>query len=72
MPDSKRLWTDDDIAKLQRMAGKIPAKQLAAELGRTLGATSVVASRLGVSLRIWRAGRRVKAEGEDASLIQSD
>jgi hypothetical protein len=44
-------WTEDDIAKLKRMAGKVPAKDIAAELGRTRGATVVEASKLRISLR---------------------
>jgi hypothetical protein len=70
MPYRKRAWTEDDIAKLKTMAGKMPAQQIAAELGRTLGATNVEASKLGLSLRIRRASRRVKAEAEDASLTR--
>ena len=72
MPDSKRAWTEENIARLKTMAGKIPAKQIAAELGRTLGATAIEASKLGLSLRLRRAGRRVKTEVEDPSLTQSD
>jgi len=72
MPDPKRAWTEENIARLKTMAGKIPAKQIAAELGRTPGATAIEASKLGLSLRLRRAGRRVKAEVEDASLTQSD
>ena len=45
-------WTEDDIAKLKAMAGKEPGPRIAAELGRTLGATYVEASKLGLSLRI--------------------
>ena len=44
-------WTEDDIAKLKRMAGKVPAKDIAAELGRSRGATVVEASNLRISLR---------------------
>jgi hypothetical protein len=57
MPDFKR-WTEGDIAKLKSMAGKVPAKQIAAELSRTVGATAVVACRLGLSLRTQRAGQK--------------
>jgi len=42
-------WTEDDIAKLKRMAGKVPAKDIAAELGRSRGV--VEASKLRISLR---------------------
>ena len=49
MPHSKRAWTEDDIAKLKSMAGKVPWEGLAAELGRSRGA--LAACDLGVSLR---------------------
>jgi hypothetical protein len=51
MPRTKRTWTESDIAKLKSMAGKIPAKEIAAELGRTPGAINVEASKLRISLR---------------------
>jgi hypothetical protein len=51
MPDTKRPWSEDDIAKLKSMAGKFPTKEIAAELGRSVGATVVEASKLKVSLR---------------------
>ena len=54
MPDSRRPWSEDDIAKLKSMAGKLPAKEIAAELGRSPGATVVEASKLGLSLRTHR------------------
>jgi hypothetical protein len=31
MPYGK--WTDDDVAKLKNLAGKVPARDIAAELG---------------------------------------
>jgi len=43
MPKSKRRWNEDDIAKLKALAGKEPGDRIAAELGRTLGATAVQA-----------------------------
>ena len=51
MPDNRRSWTETDIAKLKSMAGKLPAKEIAAELGRSRGATLVEASKLKISLR---------------------
>ena len=51
MPDHRRVWTEDDIAKLKSMAGKLAIREFAAELGRTPGATAVEASKLKVSLR---------------------
>jgi len=46
MPDTRRPWSEDDIAKLKSMAGKLSARDIAAELGRSLGATVVEASKL--------------------------
>ena len=51
MPDNRRTWTEDDITKLKSMAGKLALREIATRLGRTPGATAVVASRLKVSLR---------------------
>lgn len=33
MPERKGGWTDNDIAKLKSLAGKLPGRDLAAELG---------------------------------------
>jgi hypothetical protein len=52
----KRVWTDDEIAKLRSLAGKIPVKDIAAELGRSPSAVAVEACKLGLSLR-WRGPR---------------
>jgi hypothetical protein len=35
----RRRWSADDMAKLQSMGGKVPAAQIAAELGRGLAGT---------------------------------
>lgn len=51
MPDNRRSWIEADIAKLKSMAGKLPAKEIAAELDRSRGATLVEASKLKISLR---------------------
>ena len=54
----RRRWSADDMAKLQSMAGKYPAKHIAAELGRGLSATMVKAHQLRISLRMkHREGR---------------
>ena len=45
MADNRRVWTEDDIAKLKSMAGRLTLKDIAAELGRSKGATAVVASK---------------------------
>ena len=68
MPDSRRAWTEDDVAKLETMAGKIPLRQIAAELGRTVAATVVQASKLGISLRTQRRGVRAEANADESSL----
>jgi hypothetical protein len=46
-----RPWSEEDIAKLKRMAGRRPARDITIELGRSVEATVVVASRLKLSLR---------------------
>ena len=46
-----RAWTENDIAKLKGLAGKLPVKDIAAELGRSPGATILEAHKLGLSLR---------------------
>ena len=51
MPESRRAWKEDDIAKLKAMAGKVPGERIAAELGRTLGALAVKACELRLTLR---------------------
>ena len=70
MPKSKRAWREDDVAKLKAMAGKEPRERIAAELGRTLGATAVQASKRGLSLRIKRPSRDTKAD-KDVALAAS-
>ena len=50
MSDSRRLWSEDEIARLKSMAGRFPAKEIAAELGRSSGAVFVEASKLKISL----------------------
>ena len=52
----RRRWSAHDLAKLQNMARKYPAKQIAAELGRGLSATMVKAHQLRISLRMKRHG----------------
>ena len=50
MPDSRRPWSEDDIAKLKSMAGRFRAREIAAELGRSPGAVFVEASKLKIPL----------------------
>jgi hypothetical protein len=51
-----RRWTADDIAKLKNLAQKEPCSTLAAQLGRSVGATAVKAHQLGISLKVPRQG----------------
>jgi hypothetical protein len=67
MPEFRRAWKEDDIARLNARAGKIPVEQIAAELGRTVGAIAVEASKLGLSLRTQPRGRRTKAVVDGAT-----
>jgi hypothetical protein len=46
----RRPWSEDDVAKLRSMAGRLTTKEIAAELGRTPQATMVEASKLKISL----------------------
>ena len=57
MPNATRRWSDDEIAKLKDMAQRKPPADIAAALGRSVGATSVKAHQLKVSLRMVRGGR---------------
>jgi hypothetical protein len=58
MPHSKRAWTEDDIAKLKSMAGKVPWEGITAVLARSRGALAVKSCELGISLRTKpRAGK---------------
>jgi hypothetical protein len=68
----KHAWTDEDIARLKSLAGKMPATQIAAELGRTYAALIVEASKLGISLRHLRRDGSVQTSAENASLIQAE
>jgi len=66
MPRSRRVWKEDDIAKLKAMAGKLPSERIAAELGRSHGAVMMEACKLRVSLRTIPRGRRAKADADGA------
>lgn len=50
-----RVWTEEDISKLKGLATKLPLKDIAAELGRSPGATVLKAHQLRISLRCPRA-----------------
>jgi hypothetical protein len=49
-----RRWTADDIVKLRNLAQKHPAAAIAAQLGRSIGATAVQAHKLKLSLKMLR------------------
>jgi hypothetical protein len=51
MPEPRREWTADDVAKLKSLAGRLPIEEIAVQLGRTPGATAVKACNLKLSLR---------------------
>ena len=58
MPNATRRWTDDEIVKLKDMAQRKPPGDIAAALGRSVGATSVKAHQLKVSLKMPKGGMR--------------
>jgi hypothetical protein len=63
MPNATfRRWTADDIAKLKNMAQKERCADLAARLGRSMGATAVKAHQLGISLKVPRQGEGAPEE----------
>ena len=68
MPESRRAWKEDDIAKLKAMAGKVPGERIAAELGRTLGALAVKACELRLTLRTKHRGQRTEADADAATV----
>lgn len=47
-----RPWTEVDIARLKRMAQKMPSTEIASELGRSTAALAVKAHQLKLSLRM--------------------
>jgi len=59
MAHFKRPWTDDDVAKLRDLAGKMPTREIAREIGRTEAGVAMEASKLKISLSTERrVGRR--------------
>ena len=65
-------WSEDDVAKLKSLAGRRPTKEIAAELGRTAGATVVEASKLKISLDTRRHLGRTPNRREGQSAGASD
>jgi hypothetical protein len=71
MSETRRRWSEDEIAKLKSLAGTLPVIEIAAKLRRSPGAIMVEASKLGLSLRtrprhLGRSGRN----GADESRTQ--
>ena len=67
MSFTRRSWSADDIAKLNELAGKMTAKQIADAIGRTEGAVVVEASKLKLSLRTGhRTGRPPRPDATEA------
>lgn len=71
MPDTRRPWSEEDVAKLESMAGAHPVIEIAAKLRRSPAAVAVEASKLGLSLRTRprHFGRSVQ-NGVDVSRIE--
>jgi hypothetical protein len=51
VPNTRRPWSEDDIAELKSLAGALPVLEIAAKLRRSPGAVTVEACKLGLSLR---------------------
>jgi hypothetical protein len=51
MPEPRREWTADDVAKLKSLAGRLPTEEIAVQLGRSPSAIAVKACNLKLSLR---------------------
>ena len=66
-----RHWSDDDLAKFRRMAGKYPPTRIAAELGRGIPAIRVKAHELRISLRVKREDGPASAGPAAASARRS-
>jgi hypothetical protein len=47
---ARRLWSDEDIARLEEMAGQYPVEKIAKALGRGLDATVMKAHKHRISL----------------------
>ena len=65
MPNITRRWTEDDVEKLKNMAQRKPSADIAAALGRSVGATSVKAHQLKLSLKMPRGRIRRRLHGKD-------
>jgi len=71
MSNTRRLWSEDDIATLKSLAGKRPLIEIAAKLHRSPTAVAVEAWKLGLSLRTRpRHFARSDQNGVDDSRIE--
>jgi hypothetical protein len=57
-------WNDEDLTRLQALAGKMPPGDLAKELRRSAAAIKIKACELGISLRVARTGPRGLRAGQ--------
>jgi hypothetical protein len=51
MTQQRRRWTDEDVAKLVKMARKCPTAQIASQIGRPINSVRTKAHELAISLR---------------------
>jgi hypothetical protein len=58
MTQTRRPWTDEDVAKLKSMAQKYPSAQIASEIGRPIASVRTKARELAISLRMDRGQRQ--------------
>lgn len=56
-------WTEHDIATLKKLAGTVHRTKIAEELGRSVAATDMQASKHGISLKVSRAAKAA-SEGD--------
>jgi hypothetical protein len=66
-----KRWSAGDLAKLKNLAQKVPASQVAAELGRGLSATRVKAHEMRVSLRMKKNAARDFTSADNSCADQS-
>jgi hypothetical protein len=63
--NTTRRWTADEVIKLKSLARKQRAADIAKELGRTVGATTVKAHALGLSLKVQREAQPSQSNGAE-------
>ena len=66
-----RRWTAEDNEMLKGLASRRPADEIAKRLGRSVGATFVQASKLGISLRVpIRGSEHARASNDRADATE--